>query len=443
MSLGEAPWWQPVAVEEVSSEMVQTRVEGSSNAAFWGVIGYAFVLLVAPQQLFTPLAHLRPAMLAVAFTVPVYVVAKLRAAQPIFCRSPSLTIVLWLVVWSLLMLPTSLWFGGSIRFLTDVFFKTLTLFLLLAHVIDSVEKLKKLLWLLVLVSVLVSVTTVDHFFHNVEPDLGTKVIDRVTGYVSPLTENPNDLALTLNLIVPVGISLLQITHRKSVRLLLAGVICLDIFSIVLSFSRGGFLTLCVIGIAYLWVLGRRAIVGVTPLILLCAFAIVPFVPSTYLERLDTITHYHKDPTGSAQERARDMGVAVDLALRHPIIGAGAGLDWLALNDSKTHSHDWLHVHDVYLELAVDLGFPGLCLYLMLVYQVFKAAGRAAKATGDLGRLATGIRVSLVGFVFAAVFYPCAYYYYFYVFAAMALAADAIHDRWRENDDDIAMSSTHG
>lgn len=438
MSLRNTTWWQPVSVEPVRIQSGQSRMEGSSTVAFWGVFAYAFILFIAPQQIFPPLAHFRPAMIAVAFTVPAYVLAKLRTGQRIFQRSPGVIIVVWLAGWAVLMVPFSLWPSGSVQFLTSIFFKSLTLFLLLAHIIDSVDKLKKVAWLLVLFSILVSVTTISHFFHNVEPGLATKVVDRVSGYVSPMTQNPNDLALTLNLILPMCISLLVLSRRKIVRLFLAGVMCLDVFAIILSFSRGGFLTLCVIGAAYLWMFGRRAVIWAVPLTLLCAIAVVPFVPSSYMARLDTITHYQKDPTGSAQQRAGDMKLAARIALHDPIIGSGPGLDWLALNNAKTHNDDWVHVHDVYLQLAVDLGFPGLCLYLAFVYQTFKAAGRATQASGALGRLATGIRVSLIGFVLAAVFYPSAYYYYFYIFAGMAFAANVIYDAQKETRNESGL-----
>jgi hypothetical protein len=86
------------------------------------------------------------------------------------------------------------------------------------------------------------------------------------------------------------------------------------------------------------------------------------------------------------------------------------------------------VHSVYLEYAIDLGLPGLVLFLLLLVGSVRSAGRAARLAEahpggrELSILANGIRVSLLAFAAAAFFSPVAYHFHFYYFAGLALAA---------------------
>src|SRR5581483_3108828 len=96
----------------------------------------------------------------------------------------------------------------------------------------------------------------------------------------------------------------------------------------------------------------------------------------YLDRLSTVTDINSDTTGSSQDRWRDTVAAAKFVAQHPIVGAGVGMDALALNTVR--GEKWTQVHNVYLEYGVDLGLPGLGLFLFLCYGVFKAAVSSRK-----------------------------------------------------------------
>ncbi len=105
------------------------------------------------------------------------------------------------------------------------------------------------------------------------------------------------------------------------------------------------------------------------------------------------------------------------------------MDFLALNELRGAA--WLSVHDAYLNYAVDLGLPGLILFLALFASCLKAALAAERlhtAGGrddDVGRIAAAIRISLIAFSVAAFFYPVAYHAFFYYFAGLAVAARSV------------------
>ena len=60
---------------------------------------------------------------------------------------------------------------------------------------------------------------------------------------------------------------------------------------------------------------------------------VPLIEYSYTDRISTITNIEADETRSAQTRWRDMWVAVEFVVQHPLVGAGVGQNILAMNEA--------------------------------------------------------------------------------------------------------------
>ena len=243
-----------------------------------------------------------------------------------------------------------------------------------------------------------------------------------------MAANPNDLALMINLLIPFAAALMVTSRRLLPRLVACGALLLGIAGVIVTFSRAGFLTLAAMGLVGLLALGRRR-----PLALLVAVVVLAvastMLPQGYFERLSTITNIESDTTGSAQGRWNDALVAMEVAARNPITGVGLDQNVLALNQERGAT--WREVHNVYLQYAVDLGLPGLVLFLALFVSLFRTAGRVRRAGRQLkgGRdaavAAGGVQVALVAFAVAAFFHPVAYQFYFFLAAGLALAVQNV------------------
>jgi O-antigen ligase len=249
----------------------------------------------------------------------------------------------------------------------------------------------------------------------------------VVGYQgsSGLTGNPNDLALMLNLIIPIT-GALALSSRGMTRLVASGVALLSMGGVVITFSRAGFLALAATFFMFLLVLVRRKSGGAAIALLVVALAVPFALPKTYVERLSTITNLEQDKTGSAVGRYKDLGLALEVVSHNPIIGVGLGQDMIALNQYRDQQ-TWRSVHNVYLQYAVDLGIPGFLLFAWLHLLCFRSAwaverrARRDPVVAELGPLASGIQVSLVAFLVAAMFHPIAYQFYFFSIAGLAVA----------------------
>jgi len=432
ITAARAEWWRteigPAGAAPPREEVRSARpVAAGSAVPFRALIAFTFVLLLAPQAIVPALAPLRLGLLTAALAITAWLIDRFSCRRPIMTFAWEMVAAAGLMAWALLTVPWSYWPGGSLAFLLDMYLKTLAIFWLLGNVVNTRSRLRQVAWGLALMAVPLAVFGIHEYLAGRFIDGGP--VRRILSYDAPLTQNPNDLALMLNLILPATLALALLQSAPLPRLLLLGCAALDAVAVILTFSRAGFICLAVTGVLYFARLVRRPGRVWAIAALLLALACAPLLPSGYLDRLATITDIGSDPTGSAQERWGDTQAAVRLVLESPIIGAGAGMNILALNEAR--GAIWKKVHNVYLEYAVDLGLPGLFLFLVILIGCLRCTGVVMRRTAerpawrDLFLLAEGLQVSLAVFAVAALFHPVAYHFYFYYMAGLALATRAV------------------
>jgi probable O-glycosylation ligase (exosortase A-associated) len=392
------------------------------------MVAFTFILLIAPQWTFPALKEIRPALTSSLISVIALLVYRFSHHRQLFVMTREMWIAGALLTWSIVTVPWSYWPGGSVSFLLAVYVKSLVIFWLLVNTLTTPRRIRRIVWTLTILSTPLALAGIRHFVSGDFYQRG-KQFKRILGYGAPLTTNPNDLALVLNLLLPLTIALLLITKGPFIRLALVGVITLNVIGIFATYSRGGFVTLAVIFMSYVWKFRarreRRYTWGIVMCLVLLVLVGLPFLPASYVERLSTIADIRADKTGSAEERWSDLVTALNMAANNPFVGAGIAQNILALNEERGKS--WREIHNVYLQLTLDLGLPGLLLFVALLWLVFKAVLFVQRETADepdfrdLFYLAEGVNVSLVAFMVAAMFHPIAYNFGFYYMAGLALA----------------------
>jgi O-antigen ligase len=334
---------------------------------------------------------------------------------------PEIRLTLLLFGLAVLSVPTSYWPAGSVQTLTDLLAKSLMVFLLLANIVVTPARLRGMVWLLALGSTVPAAVVLRDFAG------GALVRERVQGYVSGLASNPNDVALTLNIVIPLAVGLALATTSPLQKVGLAAVCALGAAGIVATFSRAGFLYLTSTVILYMTRLrrGRGGIVLLLVLLVLLAFTVDGFVA-----RLGSVTDLQHE--GSARERWQTLFHALSLIVDHPVFGVGIGQSIIALNE--TGGVRWRNIHNLYLEIAADLGLPALVVFLALYVHAVRSvvrARRALRAAGSaLASVAQGLEISLLGFAVAALFYPIAYHMFVYYLLGLAVAVKLIARRER-------------
>ncbi|HEY3645470.1 MAG TPA: O-antigen ligase family protein [Gammaproteobacteria bacterium] len=423
-------WWRHAAASPGPHAGRLVQVSRSSALPFWALMGFTCLLLLSPQSFLPALGKLHLPLLMALLSAGSFIMGSWKRHENPFALGKEHRLALLLAAWAIVTVPLSLWPGGSVTFFFGIFFKALIVFWLLSRVVDSVARLELACWTLSLLAAPLSLSAVRTFFSGgFRTQELSHGLARISGYDASLTGNPNDLALMLNLILPLSIALFLKARRPGAQSLLAVLVGLDVVAIIATFSRAGFLSLGLTGLAYLYILFRRKRRTLAFLVIAGCLAGAAMLPSSYLNRLSTITNIQADKTNSAQTRFRDYVTAAKYVAAHPLMGAGIGMNILALNDARGTT--WTLVHDVYLEYAVDLGLPGVILFLLLLRQVIRGLRTAMRRAGaapdgdDLHFLLEGLLVSIASFALSAFFYPDAYQFYFYYIAGLAIAAISI------------------
>jgi putative inorganic carbon (hco3(-)) transporter len=400
----------------------------ANTVAFRALVAFTAILLLSPQAWFPVLGQLRIAFVAAAIAIGAHLTDRLvrRGSAPPF--NAEIGIALLLVAWATITVPVSYWAGGSVEVLTSQYIKAVVFFWLVATLATTERRIKTVAWTLVLCAIPLAGTGVRNYLSGEVLSTGVPGLKRIYGYMggSGLAANPNDLALMLNLIIPIAAALMISTRSLAARGVAAIAMLISIAGVIVTFSRAGFLTLAATGVMLLAVLARRHSNGAGALLVAVALVVPVLVPDSYFDRLSTITDIEADQTGSAQGRWQDVVVSAGIVAQNPIVGAGIGNDMLALNRYRGRD-TYRSVHNAYLQYAVDLGLPGLLLFAWLHIMCFRTARRLERlarhqeALKSIGPLAAGIQVSLVTFFVAAMFHPIAYQFYFFTIGGLAVA----------------------
>jgi O-antigen ligase len=406
----------------------QAPVTRPNLIAFRALIAFTVILLLSPQAWFPFLGQLRIAFIAAMITIGGYLLDRMVRRDEAPLITPEIGIALLLVAWAVITIPVSYWMGGSVEVLTSQYVKAVAFFWLVASLAVTAARLRAMAWTLVACAIPLAATGIYNYLFGEVLSTGVPGLKRIYGYMggSGIAANPNDLALMLNLIIPIGVGLMIATRSFVARAAAAFAILLSVACVIVTFSRAGFLTLAATGVLLLAMLIRRRSSGAAAALVTVALTVPLFVPDAYFNRLSTITDIEADRTGSAQGRWEDVLLSAGLVAQNPIIGAGIGNDMLALNEYRGRE-TFRSVHNAYLQYAVDLGLPGLLLFAWLHIRCFRIARRVERLAArddrvrPMGPLAAGIQVSLATFFVAAMFHPIAYQFYFFTIGGLAVA----------------------
>jgi len=420
-------WWRPerrVIAATTDAPVRQGRV------AFRALVAFTAILLLTPQTVIPVLKTLRIALAAGGLAIAAHLFDATLRRRPVLPASPEVVTALALLLWAVLTVPFSYWPGGSVALMSDQYLKALVFFWLIAALVTTRRRLWTFGWALVLCSIPLALTALSHFGSGVYVTTSAAPLQRIGG-IAGLTGNPNDLALTLNLVIPIAGALLFTSRGVPARTVALTSLLLSVPAVIVTFSRAGFLTICAIAVASLLCFVKRRAPAPAAAVLVVACSVLPLLPAGYLERLSTITDIEADQTGSAVGRWSDYQLSLRLVAQNPIVGVGLGQDILALDQIRLRP-TWRNVHNAYLEYAVDLGVPGFLMFLALLIASIRSARRIealatrAPALRDLGIMASGVRIALVAFVVAAFFHPIAYQFYFFCVAGLAVALKRVY-----------------
>src|SRR5262245_53645105 len=384
--------------------------------------------------LFTLLLYLRPNDLIpamgtfplakiVAIIAPLaFIYAQHQLGKPIINWTIEVKMVFVMLLLAILFTPIAASPTDSVNTLNEVFIKAVIIFILLIGLINTRERLRSIIGLTVICGAGLAVFAIRAYATGNFSLKG----DRIEGIVGGIFGNPNDLAVALNMLIPLAVKLALISAGRA-RQLYGACALLMTAGVIVTFSRAGFLTLVALSGVMVWKFGRgmrvKAVIGV----LIPSIILLASMSDGYRNRLTSITDYTKDESGSAQQRSALMKHGLDLAIRHPFIGVGIG---------NFHSYSIREkvAHNGYIETAAELGSIGLIAYLILILAPLRGLARIERETltprnrGELNMkyLSIGLQAALVAYIVNSFFLSIQYLWYIYYAAGYAVALRQIY-----------------
>lgn len=225
----------------------------------------------------------------------------------------------------------------------------------------------------------------------------------------------NDLAVAINMAIPLLIYLLKTTKHKTIKLGLLGLLGLNVIAIVGTYSRGGFIGLIILAVAF-WMASRYKIV-LAVIAVLALPAAYSMAPEEWRERQDTVKDATKSD-GSFIGRLWAWKISTLIALDNPLTGGGfrAVTDPVLWLTYAPETPDFGPVstppipydlkpkaaHNVYMQVLGDHGMVGLAIFLTILIKVLltlRRLGKIAKQEGVewVQKLCSAIMLSMVGF----------------------------------------------
>ncbi len=249
---------------------------------------------------------------------------------------------------------------------------------------------------------------------------------RVWGPPGSFIEGNNEFALATIMIIPM-LHFLQLQlkepwqrHGMSVLMVLSAVAAIG------SYSRGALIAIGAMSILFWWRSSRKGLIGAV--ILIGVIAMLPLMPDTWWNRMETIQTYDVD--ASAMGRLNAWAVAIGVAKDNFL---GAGMSYLypdyfvayGIIEDKARE-----AHSIYFQILGNHGFVGLGIFLGIWISTYRLAGRLRRIPRDdpetrwVSDLGGMLQVSLVAYATGGAFLSLAYFDLPYNFMVLTVLANA-------------------
>ncbi|MEO5898242.1 MAG: O-antigen ligase family protein [Vicinamibacterales bacterium] len=407
--------------------------ERHDRLAYRLLLFFIFVLIFRPQDDLPFLDPFHLAEVSGTAAVIALVVGRASRGRPVSTSTPELFFVFALAAWMLVTAPFSTWPGGAVAVFTDMFSKVIVVFALIINLITTRERFERFVTIIAAGTSYIAVRAIFDYVRGLNLVEG----DRLSSS-SGLFGNPNDLALNMVAFLPLAIVIaLQRKEAIARAVGLIGIPAITL-SIIFAKSRGGTIGLVVMVLIFLFKM-RQVRPGIAALVLLAVVLGVPSLPSNFTARMSSIFHAEEDPTGSREARKQLLREGYQAFLDNPVMGIGAGQFTNYKPDERQGA--WRETHNAPLQVASELGVPGIIIFALIIGSGFVAARAATKALIDRGarqrrrartavetaehaRLtlyAAALSASLAGWFMAALFASVAYYWTLYLVLGLAVA----------------------
>jgi probable O-glycosylation ligase (exosortase A-associated) len=269
----------------------------------------------------------------------------------------------------------------------------------------------------------------------------------VQGPEHTFIEGNNEIGLAMVMVLPLMRYLQLQSNARWVRWNLVAAQILTALAILCTYSRGGFVALCVVGLL-LWLKSRHKMALAIGIIVV-GVPMLKFMPSEWNERMQTIeTTDTEDMDASARGRLNAWGFAINLVEDRPLIGGGFRVfispAFALYAPDARNRHD---AHSIYFEVLGEHGIPGLLIFLGLgicTWLTARSVAHHARAIPELAWMSdmvSMVQVGLAGFAVGGAFAGLAFFDLpYHMMAIIVICKVLLHAKLRETRNELREAS---
>jgi len=340
---------------------------------------------------------------------------------------------------------------GILNFITE----GLILYFLVVNVIRTLPALRRAMWALLLAcGLLGSLSLLQEVTGNYENTFGglaQRIEDVDSGDVDfeefsgsrraygPLGAQ-NRYAQVLIVILPFSLCFYFTERMPRAKLLAVAAGLLAFGGLILTFSRGAFVTLA--GMVFIvMILGYIKPHKLIPAAIV-GFVLLGLMMPEYIERVSTVSSLSglfsgeatssREADGSLRGRFAETMAALNVFVEHPIVGVGPGQFFRFYSQKYGNEIGTKHLkkgrraHNLYLEIAADTGIFGIGTFLAIVFFLIKRHWKLFRELRqrrpELAHYAVAFVLGMFGYLGSGMFLHLSFQRYYWLLIAVAGAA---------------------
>jgi len=245
--------------------------------------------------------------------------------------------------------------------------------------------------------------------------------------------DPNALAGFLVALLPFSLELAASSRRNLVKIFLA--LCALMTLVMLLFTGARIALIAIFGMILLYFIRSKHKIRVIVSFAVLALCIWSFLPDQYKARYLTVKQYAEgeqlDDSNKARLAVWDAGWR--MLEDHPVLGVGAGQFAIAYGTLylKAQGKAWFQPHNLFLQVACELGVVGLLAFSYFLFQIAKGIKQVLESRGekDFSRnyhFAEACLYMMVGIAIVSTVSHTLYRPYWYMLAGLVSANQAIY-----------------
>jgi O-antigen ligase len=337
--------------------------------------------------------------LLLVIVIAALAVAQRRSSEPPRPLSQTAWALIALTAYCLVTIPFVQWPGSVVRYGLEGYVKAIVFYVFTVRLVTTERRLR---WLLLVFVACQSFRFLEPLYLHVTAGYwgdrasmlgGSEFMNRLSGAPGD-TINPNGLAFVV-------LTVICFAHftwtgnwlgRIGYLLLLPA----GLYALVLTGSRSGMLTMGIVFVA-IWLKSRRKVLLATVAIAAVLWA-TPRLSSDLTDRYESVVDSNTRNAATFAGRIEGVRQNFEVALRRPLFGHGLGTSREA--NSNFEGTD-MPAHNLYAEVAQELGFLGLGVFLTFLWVVARNLWKhqrlwgLASAAGSIKRTGDALRLFMV------------------------------------------------